>query len=81
MTATLFDNLGDGTEIDDDFAESFVAGRFEACAMFVADGSAGAVCADCGWLDHEHGPDAAVHTLPRERAHAEPATHAAVTAA
>jgi hypothetical protein len=68
MTATLFDTIDVMSEADDEFVEAFVTGRFEACATFVADGSGAAVCAECGWLDDEHGPDADVHTLPRERA-------------
>lgn len=74
MTATLFDTIDvvdTIDDLDDEFVEAFVAGRFEACATFVSDGSATAVCAECGWLDHEHGADADVHTLPRERAHVE----------
>jgi hypothetical protein len=30
--------------------------RWEACTVFVADGTGDEICADCGWLHEEH-PD------------------------
>jgi len=48
----------DLTALDD-----IVRARFEACATFSDGGSGSPVCAACGWLDDEHGPDAVVHHL------------------
>jgi hypothetical protein len=49
-----------------------VRALFEACTGFVATGDGEPVCAQCGWLDHEHGADAEVRVLPARPVHRTP---------
>jgi hypothetical protein len=58
MLNNLIEDLTD--ELTD---EPNITTRWEACAAFSAADAGSSVCADCGWLDHEHGTDAVVHRL------------------
>jgi hypothetical protein len=59
----MLNNLID--EMTDELTDELnITTRWEACATFSAAEAGSSVCADCGWLDHEHGTDAVVHQLP-----------------
>ena len=49
-----------------------VTGLYDVCASYVGAGDGEPVCAQCGWLDHEHGADAEVRALPARPVHRTP---------
>lgn len=46
-------------DVNDPVPNDLVRAAFEACATFAAEGDGSPVCAACGWLGADHGPDVA----------------------